>query len=481
MTRGKRGTNDLITPIIDAIEKYIKEENSPFSMPGHKMGRAFDYSLKYMKLKEVLLKGDLTEVGGLDNLHNSETCIRESLDYLKDLYSAEESYFLVNGSTSGNLIMLFSALNEGDKVIVERGCHKSIFNGIELRKLKPVYIGAKINKEFNAPLTLDKEMLIGKINEENDVKAIVITYPSYYGVGIRLKEIVTLCKSKGIKVLVDCAHGAHFGVNDKLPMNPMIEDVDMVVMSAHKTLPSLTQTAYLHIGKNIDKSRVKHYISVFSSTSPSYAFMMSMDFARAYLQDRGKLEYDKLIEVCNDIRNKIDKIEGFTTLKQEYLSKDEVFDPTRIVINVGEGFSGHKLLDYLRENKVQCEMSDSNNVILIPSPFNTYDDYLKLINALKNCRKEFIASEFVEAKGNPELECVYATYEVDTLSLECEKLECSIGRIAGEHIIPYPPGIPLVIRGERISQEAIQILNYYISHGVTILGVNDGLIMVIKE
>lgn len=471
----------MITPIIDAIEKYIKEEISPFSMPGHKMGRAFDYSLKNITLKEALLKGDLTEVEGLDNLHNSETCIRESLDYLKNLYNAEESYFLVNGSTSGNLIMLFSALNEGDKVIVERGCHKSIFNGIELRKLKPVYIGAKINKKFNAPLTFDKEMLINKINEENDVKAIVITYPSYYGVGIRLKEIVTLCRSKGIKVLVDCAHGAHFGVNDKLPMNPMVEDVDMAVMSAHKTLPSLTQTAYLHIGKNIDKSRVNHYISVFSSTSPSYAFMMSMDFSRAYLQHRGNLEYDKLIEICNDIRNKIDKIEGFTTLKQEYLSKDEVFDPTRIIINVERGFSGHKLLDYLRKHKVQCEMSDNNNVVLIPSPFNTDEDYLKLIKALESCNKEFIASDFVEAKNNPELQCVYATYEVDTLSLESEMLESSIGRVAGENIIPYPPGIPLVIRGERISQEVVHILNYYISHGVTILGINEESIMVVKE
>lgn len=471
----------MITPIIDAIEKYIEEENSPFSMPGHKMGRAFDFKLKNMTVKEVLLRGDLTEVEGLDNLHNSETCIRESLDYLKILYRAEESYFLVNGSTSGNLIMIFASLNEGDKVIVERGCHKSIFNGIELRKLKPVYIGSKINKKFNAPVTFDKDMLINKIKEENDVKAIIITYPSYYGVGIRLKAIVELCKSKGIKVLVDCAHGAHFGINNKLPMNPMDEGVDMAVMSAHKTLPSLTQTSYLHIGKNIDKNRVKHYISVFSSTSPSYAFMMSMDFARAYLQDRGNLEYEKLIKICNEIRNKIDKIEGFTTLKQEYLDKDEVFDPTRIIINVDRGFSGHRLLDYLRKNKVQCEMSDTSNVVLIPSPFNTEEDYIKVINALENCNKDFITSDYVEAKNNPELQCVYATYEVDTLSLEYENIDSSVGKIAGENIIPYPPGIPLVIRGERISKEVVQILNYYISHGVTILGVNDGLIMVVKE
>ncbi|MEW8956158.1 aminotransferase class I/II-fold pyridoxal phosphate-dependent enzyme [Clostridium sp.] len=468
----------LKTPIIDAIERYLGEKNSPFSMPGHKMGRGF---LKYKNLNELLLRGDLTEVEGLDNLHSPEGAIKESLDLLKNLYGSKKSYFLVNGSTSGNLIMMFSAFKEGDKILVERNCHKSIFNGIILRKLNPVYVRSKINKEFNAPLTIDKEHFCYELKNNKDIKGIVLTYPSYYGTSVNLKEIIDLCKERNIKVLVDCAHGAHFGISDLIPENPLSLGADMVVMSAHKTLPSLTQTSFLHINNNSSIEDTDFYFSAFSSTSPSYPFMMSLDFARAYLNEYGKEEYERLIEQCNYIREKIDSLPFFKTLSGKNLKdKSIVIDPSRIVINLKDGFSGHRLLEYLRKNSIQCEMSDESNVILMPSPFNTKEELDSIYNVLEKCTIEDIKgkTKSIEVFNIPDL--VIKPEEILTMekiSVDYREVE---GKICGKNIVPYPPGIPLIIMGERFDSIIIDKLKELIEDNVTILGMENYKVWVLK-
>lgn len=468
----------LNTPIINAVERYLGENNSPFSMPGHKMGRGF---LKYKNLYDLLLRGDLTEVEGLDNLHNPEGAIKESLELLKDFYGSKKSYFLVNGSTSGNLIMIFSAFKEGDKILVERNCHKSIFNGIILRKLNPVYINFKINEEFNAPLTLDKEHFCYELENNRDVRGIVLTYPSYYGTSINLKEIVDMCKERNIKVLIDCAHGAHFGVSKLIPENPLNLGADMVVMSAHKTLPSLTQTAFLHINNNISAEDTDFYFSAFSSTSPSYPFMMSLDFSRAYLEEDGKDEYEKLKAECDYIRGKIDKLDLFKTLSSKNLKdKSIIIDPCRIIINVEKEFSGHNLLKYLRKNKVQVEMSDESNVVLIPSPFNTKEEFEEIYRVLERCNIEDIKSENnkIEVVSIPDL--IIKPEEILTMGKTSVDYKEAEGKICGKNIVPYPPGIPLIIMGERFNKRIIDKLSELIEDNVTILGMENYKVWVVK-
>lgn len=202
--------------------------------------------------------------------------------------------------------MIFSCFKEEDKIIVERNCHRSIFNGIIMRKLKPIYIKNKVYRQFNAPLSIDLEHFLSLIKENKDAKGIVITYPNYYGVCPNLKVIIKEAKKYDMKVLIDSAHGAHFGVCEKLPKSALELGADMVVMSAHKTLPSLTQTAFLHIGKDsiIDINKVDFYISAFSSTSPSYLFLCSMDYSRFYLEKYGQEHYNELINRANYYRKK---------------------------------------------------------------------------------------------------------------------------------------------------------------------------------
>jgi len=478
-------------PLVEGVLKYIKEKNIPFCMPGHKGGLGFLRTPQGKELYENLTKTDITEVSGLDNLHCADGIIKESQKLLSEYYGSIKSYFLVNGSTSGNLAMIFSCFNEGDKIIVERNCHRSIFNAIIMRKLKPIYIRNKINSKYDAPFPLDKEHFFCLINENPDAKGIIVTYPNYYGICFDLPYIIKIAKKYNMKVLVDSAHGAHFGASTLLPENPLKMGANMVVMSAHKTLPSLTQTAFLHVGEDIDVSKVDFYVSAFLSTSPSYMLMCSMDYGRFYIEEYGKIDYEKLIEVCQVYRDKINNLGKFYILGKEDLimpsgNCDEdinryTMDLTRYIINVPKGYSGHKLLEYLRVNSIQAEMSDSRNVVLIFSPFNSQQDFKSLYVALKNCDMNTLQQEYVDLIDYDIPIPLMYPYEVMDKDKVMVELSNSEGEISAVAIVPYPPGIPIVMPGERLDQQTIAVIEYYLHSNVTVLGINEGFVAVVEK
>jgi len=478
-------------PLVEGVLKYIKEKNIPFCMPGHKGGIGFLKTLQGKELYENLIKGDITEVDGLDNLHCAEGIIKESQKLLSEYYESIKSYFLVNGSTSGNLAMIFSCFNEGDKIIVERNCHRSIFNAIIMRKLKPVYIKNKISSKYDAPLPLDKEHFFYLINKNKDAKGIIVTYPNYYGICFDLPYVIETARKYDMKVLVDSAHGAHFGASKLLPENPLKMGANMVVMSAHKTLPSLTQTAFLHIGEGIDISKVDFYVSAFLSTSPSYMLLCSMDYARFYIQEYGENDYEKLIELCMFYREAINSLGKFYVLGPEDLCEvtgncDEdinkyTMDITRYILNVPKGYSGHKLLEYLRVNKIQAEMSDSRNVILIFSTFNTQQDFKSLYIALKNCDMSSLEQEYVDLIDYDIPVSLMYPYEVMNREKTIVELRDSHGKISAVAIVPYPPGIPIVMPGERLDENTIAIIEYYLKCNVTVLGINEGKVATVEK
>lgn len=468
-------------PIVQALSNYINKNNAPFSMPGGKQGRGFNDNFK-----EILLKGDITEVEGLDNLHKPEGIIKEAQELLRDYYGSVKSYFLVNGSTSGNITMIFSALKEGDKVLVERGCHKSIFNGILLRKLIPVYIFNDYSKENSIPLGMNYDNLINLLENHRDIKAIILTYPNYYGVCSDLKKIIKECKKRNIKVLIDAAHAAHFGVNKALPENPVKLGADMVVISAHKTLPSLTQGAYLHVNNKDLIHKVESYLYMFLSTSPSYLLMASLDYARWFLQEQGEHSYQELLELLNYYKKLINDLPMFKCIDKEQLLKSSSekiydFDDSRLVIQLRDNdVSGYRLLDYLCGKGVQCEMADYKNVVLITTPFNIEEDFKRLYMALKQCHKEDIYDKEPISLEHSIPLLKLPPYEVFEKEQEECNIDKAINRICAENIIPYPPGIPLVMLGEIIDKHIIDKINFYINSNVTILGVTEKNIMVLK-
>ncbi len=478
-------------PLVDGVLTYIKEKNVSFCMPGHKGGLGFLETVQGKELYENLIKGDITEVDGVDNLHYAEGIIKESQQLLSEYYGSIKSYFLVNGSTSGNLAMIFSSFNEGDKIIVERNCHRSIFNAIIMRKLKPIYIKNKIHSKYDAPFPLDKEHFSCLIKANKDAKGIIVTYPNYYGICFDLPYVIEIARKHGMKVLVDAAHGAHFGATKLLPENPLKMGANMVVMSAHKTLPSLTQTAFLHVGAGIDINKVNFYVSAFLSTSPSYMLLCSMDYARFYIQEYGKNNYEELIEICEFYRNKINSLEKFYILGREDLHdisqnytediNNYSMDLTRYILNVPKGYSGYKLLEYLRVNKIQAEMCDGRNVILIFSPFNKEQDFVALYIALKNCDVSTLKEEYVDLIDyDMPMPSMYP-YEVMDKEKTMVELSNSEGKTSAVAIVPYPPGIPIVMPGEKLCKNTIAVIEYYIKTNVTVLGINEGKVAIVKK
>lgn len=473
-------------PIIDGIKKYIEEGIVPFSMPGHKMGRAFSC------FKDILINGDLTEVDGLDNLHKPDGIIKEAEEKLSSLYGSDKSYLLVNGSTCGNLIMIFSSFKEGDTILVERNCHRSIMNGIIMRKLKPIFIKNIFHSKLKAPIGLDIDHLDKLLKEHNNIKGIILTYPNYYGVGIGLEYIINICKENKLKVLVDSAHGAHFGFNKKLPITIQNLKPDMVVMSAHKTLPSLTQTAWLHVNNCEQIEQVEFYKGIFMSTSPSYMFMMSLDYSRNFLECNASEEYDKLFDLITEFKYKVKDLNYIRIVDKMFL-KDDItdynqnnekykieIDESRIVINLGNGFNGNRLFEYLRENNIQGEMSDHKNVVLIPSTFNTRDDFNILAEVLIKCNNETLREDEVNFYDTDIPKMAILPYEIIDKEKEIIKLQKSQGKIVAENIIPYPPGVPILVGGEIIESKHIEIILTCINNNITVIGVENNNIKVVK-
>ncbi|MHC6181379.1 aminotransferase class I/II-fold pyridoxal phosphate-dependent enzyme [Clostridium sp. JNZ X4-2] len=481
-------------PLLEGVLKYIEENNILFCMPGHKNGKGFYNTSIGRKFVNNILKFDITEVDGVDNLHNQKGIILDASKHLRDFYGSKKSYFLVNGSTSGNMIMLFSSFNEGDKILVERNCHNSIFNSIIMRKLKPVYLKNIISKRLNAPISIDLEHFLQVLKENTDAKGIVVTYPNYYGICSNLKFIMQEAKKYNMKVLVDCAHGSHFGVHPDLPESAVKLGADMIVTSAHKTLSSLTQSAYLHVNNDRDIDKADFYFDVFSSTSPSYIALCSMDYARFYLEKYGYGDYGELIKRNQYYRNRINSISGLSIIGKEDIvkfnrsrirEKNMVasawnIDLTRYIINLDKNYSGDLLLKYLRKSGIQCEMSDGSNVILIFSPFNNQEEYEALYNTLRNCnlkRLEYKRSNIIEYEI-PEIKMM--PYEAANAEKQIVDLQDSLGKVSGVNIIPYPPGVPILLIGELINKDILETIGYYSKSGVDLMGVKDNKIKVIK-
>ncbi|MBN1053117.1 MULTISPECIES: aminotransferase class I/II-fold pyridoxal phosphate-dependent enzyme [Clostridium] len=465
-------------PLLDELIKYHKEKNLLLSMPGNKAGIGFLRDDIGKEFAEKLGFLDITEVDPLDNLHCPEGVIKEAQELLSKTYNSKKAYFLVNGSSCGNLASIFDAFDEGDDVIVERNCHKSIYNALILRKLKVRYIEPIINLEKDIFLPPNKENIYQAVDNCNNPKGIILTYPNYFGITYDIEEIIKDLKKRNLNIIIDAAHGAHFGQSDKLPKD-IYYLADYVVLSAHKTLPALTQGAYLLV--NNDSESIEFYLKTFMSTSPSYLIMASLDYSRHYLDEYGVNDYKELICKCKIWKEKINSLNKINIFSKEDLEFGYDIDITRYVMLLPSGYSGHKFLDYLRDNKIQAEMSFSRGVVLILSPFNTEGDFEYIFKVIENLDIELLKNNsHVNAKYyNLVPDKKLEPHEVFKLNGTYCKVKESEGKISKNMIIPYPPGIPLVCPGELISKEAINIIEDYILNKKSIIGVENNIIEVV--
>ncbi|MDY4253740.1 aminotransferase class I/II-fold pyridoxal phosphate-dependent enzyme [Clostridium sp.] len=464
-------------PLLEELLKYHKEDNLILSMPGNKSGKGFLRDTLGITFKEALGTLDITEVDSLDNLHCPEGVIKEAQELLAKTYGVKKAYFLVNGSSCGNLASIFSAFNEGDEVLVERNCHKSIYNTIILKKLKVVYIDAVIDNNLGIFLPPREEEIFKAFEKANNPKGIILTNPNYFGISYKLDETIQRLREKGLKIIIDSAHGAHFGICKELPKS-MAKLGDYVVLSSHKTLPSLTQGAFLLV--NSDDDNIDFYIKAFMTTSPSYLIMASLDYARYYLDNYGEEDYYSLIERVEFWKEKINSLGKVKIISHIKIDKNYIMDKSRYLVTLKEGYSGHKLLDYLKEKNIQSEMSFSKGVVLILATCNSDNDFEKLYYAIKELNMKHISSvekNYIYKNIVPEK--VLEPFEVLNLKYKKVFLNEALGKISKNFIVPYPPGIPTVCPGEIITLEVKELIDEYLRNNLTVIGVKDKNIEII--
>ena len=454
--------NHEILPLIEAMMQYDQRDVVPFDVPGHKHGRGTKELVDFFG--EKVMRIDVNSMKCLDNIGNPVGVIKEAQQLMADAYDADHAFFLTNGTSSGVQAMIMSACQAGDKVILPRNAHKSAINALILGGITPVYVQPEMNTRLGIAMGVTVEKIKEAIALHPDAKAVFLINPTYYGAASALKEITELCHKHDMAVLVDEAHGAHLHFHDELPMSAMEAGADMSAVSLHKTGGSLTQSSALLLkGDIIDKDRVKTILNLTTSTSASYLLMASLDGARKILATRGEKMLTDTLELSRRARAEINAIEGLYAFSTELIDAHGVyaFDETKLSINVtGIGLTGFEVYDILRdEYNIQMELGDINNVLAIISLGDTKQALCALVSALKDISVKYKKPEFdcqVKPLKNPEV--VIIPRDAFYMQKKILPLADSVGEIAGEYIMAYPPGIPVLSPGERITKEIIDYI-----------------------
>lgn len=477
-------------PILKSLREYRDEEIVSFHMPGHKKGVAhikaeIDFESGH------LLPMDTTEVPGIDNLHSPEAAILSAQKYAAEAFGADESFLLVNGTTCGIYAMILATTEPGDKIIIPRNCHRAVYGAVILGRLTPIYIDPETDDELGIALGIKPETVEYTLERHKDVKAVVITSPTYYGTCSDLKSIAEIVHARKAVLLVDEAHGSHFVFSERLPMSALQAGADMTAQSIHKTMAAMTQGSMLHVRHGrVNIEKVRFFLQLTQTTSPSHILLASLDIARHIMHTRGRELLSEIIDWSSRAVNEINNIPGLYCLNRDMIGRHGIadIDPTRITVNFRKlGIDGKRAEAILRKDfKIQVEMSDLYNIVAITTIGNTKADYEKLVIALKQLALSTEKGEVSETatvfQKTPEL-CIMP-WEAVYYEKEQVPSKDSIGRICGEMIIPYPPGIPVLMPGERITKEVNEYLMACVARGIKINGAQDaslGHICVIKS
>lgn len=456
--------------LLDKISEYTAQDYVPMHMPGAKRNT----ELFTMENPYGL---DITEIDSFDNMHHVDGVISDAFERCAHIFGAEESLYLVNGSSAGILAAICGATRKGDKVIVARNSHVSVYNALYLNELSPVYVYPEYIDE-NAGICAGITAAQVENVFENGVKAVIITSPTYEGMVSEIGEIAELAHKNGAVLIVDEAHGAHFNFNMAFPESAVKCGADLVVQSLHKTLPSFTQTAVMHMcGSFVDRKRVKMYWDMYQSTSPSYILMAGIDRCVTILNESGKELFEIYIKRLKKLRERLACLKNFRLLDTDDISK--------LVILTDDG---KKLYDtLLHKYHIQLEMSSIKYVIAMTSVGDKEQYYERFSSAMEQIDRVWNGGSQVDdrkiygeagkkAAGLTELKLLQAQsavsiYEAVNREAEQVDLNMSDGRIAAEKVCFYPPGVPFIVPGEIISKEHIQIIKEGLEAGLEVIGI----------
>lgn len=456
--------------LLEQLKKLEKSDEYPFHMPGHK--RNIDFIGNPYGI-------DITEIEGYDNLYEAEGLLQEAMKRAAKVCGARETFFLVNGSTVGLLSAITGVTKRGDRILVARNCHSAVFHAMELRELKGVYLHPQYLEDWDMPGCIDTEEVSRKLEEFPDIKAIVITSPTYEGIVSPIKEIAELAHKAGIPLIVDEAHGAHFPYDDRFPHSAIQAGADVVIQSMHKTLPSFTQTALIHMKKGYaDIDNIRKYIGYYQTSSPSYLFMAGMDQCISLMEEKGPHLWDTFFQLKDEFIKKVENLAHIRIYTEN--------DPCKIVISVkGSNISGRELQQrLLYQYHLQMEMAAGSYVLGIVTLCDTKEGFERLGHALLEIDKELQSLELVKKPFLVQLDqedVVYSLSEICQMEKEEIAFANAEGRVSMDYVNLYPPGTPLILPGERITREHIFLIERYREENLHVQGIINGMIHVCRE
>lgn len=469
--------------LYEKLKAYGDSDYYGFHMPGHKRNPGACALRDNIAAAALPYEIDITEIEGFDDLHHAEGLLKDAQERAARVYHADETHFLINGSTVGILSAIAGTVKKGDTILVARNCHKSVYHAIYMNELNPVYLYPGFDKEAYLNTEISVQDVRDALESHPEIRAVVIVSPTYDGVVSDVRAIADATHEKGVPLIVDEAHGAHFAFHSYFPDNANMKGADLVIHSLHKTLPSLTQTALLHMnGTLVNREKVRKYLHMLQSSSPSYVLMASIDACISLLADQRDELFETYVKRLKDTRR---TLEG---LKNLQIVRTENYDPSKIVISVKDaGIGSRKLYRMLLdEYHLQMEMTAGTYVLAMTSVGDTEDGFARLMTALREIDAKAGRTgieDVLPLEGKmPRLEKVYNSAEIERMTEEfmqegkkngcirCMPWEESAGHISTEYAYLYPPGCPLIVPGERITREALELLSWYERHAFSIEG-----------
>jgi arginine/lysine/ornithine decarboxylase len=479
-------------PLFEAMRDYARKDMSAFHTPGHKQGRGADPEFRAL-VGDGMLRIDLCELPEVDNLHDPDGVIKEAQELAAEAYGAEHSFFLVNGSTTGNNVMVMTVCDPGDRIILPRNAHKSMLGGTILSGARPCWMRPTWDDDLCVAHGVTPEEVEAALLAYPDAKGVCLVHPTYFGGVADLRRIADICHAHGKPLLVDEAHGPHFHFHDGLPVSAIEAGADMVVQSTHKIISGMTQASMLHVqGPRVNVNRVRNVLQLIQSTSPNYVLMASLDTARRQMATAGRDLLGQTVRLAEDARARLNALPGVYVFGRDRCGPGGLhdLDVTKLTINVtGLGMTGFMALDVLNsEFNIQSEMATLHNVLLIVTLGNDQRDLDRVVAAFEVLSERArrwgtlgtsalptslpMPSELPDAQLTPR-EAFFAQTEV-------VPFDTSTGRICAEFVAPYPPGIPILAPGEVISAAAIEYLKVVHQMGGFINGPEDVRLRTIK-
>ncbi|MDR2191931.1 MAG: aminotransferase class I/II-fold pyridoxal phosphate-dependent enzyme [Endomicrobium sp.] len=474
-------------PLFDVLMAHAKRDVVSFHCPGHKNGRSIDAELKNY-IGENAFKFDVTVFDEVDSLHDPVGPIKKAQELMAEAYGVEHSLFLVNGTSVGNIAMFLSACDPGDSIIVSRSSHKSIMAGIIMAGLWPIWIQPKIDQNLDLIFNSTYDQIKDALDKYPEAKAVFVTTPTYNGVVTEISKIADLCHRRGKILLADEAHGPHLLFNSQLPESSVEAGADLCVQSTHKILSAFSQSSVLHFNsKLVDFNRVKKIVSMLQTTSPNYLSLATTDLARRQVFLNGEETFNKVLEAARwgrtYINANIANMKCFTREEMKKLGFD--LDETKLTVNVTKtGLSGYEIESILaKEYNIQLDYADIFNLVAIMGEGSNRADTEALVDALKDICKKYKGEQKNQLLKIPSLatEMVMLPREV-FLSSNTKKIPLAkaVGHVAAQTLTPYPPGIPVLIPGERITEEICDYLINMSSKDIRISGQESEMLKTIK-